>query len=100
MGKHEAEVKALLLQGDCTRFYMEQALRIVHVMEEQLDNIDAGKALIIDDNDEIQKQLLDVARYEKKRRERAEQECQYLDSVIATMETKIDEIRKLISKNN
>ena len=100
MGKNEELIKVLLIEGSCMPYYRERVLMVVRNMEKRLEELNTDKALIIDDNDEIQKQLLDVARYEKKRREKAEQECQYLDSVIATMETKIDEIRKLISKNN
>ena len=99
MGRNEELIKGLLIEGRCMPYYMERVLIMVREMEKRTEELGTNKALIIDDNDEIQRQLLEAARYEKKRREKAEQECQYLDSVIETMETKIDEIRKLIAKN-
>lgn len=98
MGRIEKQVKSLLLQGNCQPYYREEALKLFHAIEKRLENIESGKTLVIDDTNEKEKELDEMVRYQKQLRERAEQECEYLSSVIEKMETKIDTIRKLIEK--
>ena len=100
MGKNEELIKGLLMECRCMPYYRERVLTVVRKMEKQLDDVSENRVVVVDENIKVQKQLLELLTNEKNKRITAEKECQYLDSVISTMETKIDEIRKLIAKNN
>lgn len=105
MGMYEKMMKAFLEKGNCNPVFAEEILAVCRSMEKQLTQkiTEPGahrKALVVYDTDAVKMKLLELAEYEKQRRIRAEQECEYMDSVIQSMEKKLSQIRSLIDSQS